>query len=200
LNLPNTRQWIDGVAVEFSAEADGVRNDGVMILISSHREARSQNAMGTSRFRIGQTELIVVFSTPPGKLEESHPAFGVILNNIQPDPQWSRAVAQWHRSQRSAPGRPDSSMTSNSSDGSIGDMMFESWQRRNDMNSAGQQSSIDGIREVQPWQTSTGTVRLSQNYNHAWELENGNLVMTNNANFNPMQAYHQSGEPLRVPN
>ncbi len=203
MNLPNARQWFDGVAVEFTSEADGVRNDGIMILISSHGEGQSQNAMGTSHFRIGHTELVLVLSTPPGQLEAGHPAFGVILNNIQPDPRWQQAVAQWHGAQRPAPGQPGGSLastSSSSSDSSIGDMMFESWQRRNGMNNAGQQRSIDGIREVQPWQTSNGTVRLSQNYNHAWELQNGNLVLTNNANFNPMQTFNQFGEALRRAN
>lgn len=201
MNLPGTRTWFDGVAVNFTSESEGVSNDGVMILVSRHDEASSQNAMGHSGFRMGQTMMVLVMTTPRGHLEAGHPAFGVILNNIQPDPQWSRAVAQWHAAQRPAPGQPRSMpVSTNSADTSIGDMMFESWQRRNDMNSAGQQRSIDGIREVQPWQTSTGTVRLSQNYNHAWELQNGNLVLTNNANFDPMQTFNQFGEPLRRAN
>jgi len=195
---PGSRSWYDGVAVSFSSVSEGVRNDGVMILISRHDEASAQSAMGTSQFRIGQTMMVLAITTPPGELDAGHPAFGVILNNIQPDPSWSQNMARWNASQRRVPVQPGSgTIASTGSEKSVGDMMFESWQRRNGMNNAGHQRSIDGLREVQPWQSSTGTVRLSQNYNHAWELQNGNVVLTNNANFNPMQSVNQFGQPMR---
>ena len=75
-------------------------------------------------------------------------------------------------------------------------MMFESWKRREGMNDAGQSAAVNGILEVENFQTSQGAVALSQNYANTWELGNGVLVQTNDANFNPMQTFNEFGTQL----
>lgn len=197
-NAANARAWVDGALITASTQSETGQNDAHILAITKHMEGQADASSG---FRFGETGVIIALYTPPGKLEEGHPAFGQILNNLRVNPQWQQVEAQWLQQYWKTVLRrptPVSGGATSSSSTSVGDMMFESWKRREGMQDAGHASSVNGIWEVQPWQTSSGnTVLLNQNYNHAWEMQNGSIVLTNDANFNPMQSLNQTGQEMR---
>jgi len=196
MNLPNARDWTDWSLLRVRASADGITSDSAVIGISMHYELSQVDAFNRMMItRGGVMSFIMILSTPVGALEQGHPAFPAILGNLRPNPAWQRAVAQWWQQQRrQQPGATSAS----TSDTSVSDMMFESWKRREGMRDAGQSRSVNGILEVQPYQSSAGPVLLSQNYDNAWELGDGSIVLTDDRNFNPMQTFGQFGEQMNA--
>jgi hypothetical protein len=177
---------------------EGITSEQAVIGVTLHAEMSMADVTGAPMVsRSGNTALVLVLSTPPGELETGHPAFPAILANFRPDPQWVQAVASW-RARQLGDHRDILTSSTASSGESVGDMMFESWKRRNAMSDAGHTRSVDSIMEVQPWQSSTGPVMLSQNYANAWELGDGTIVMTNDANLNPMQTFGQTGQEMNA--
>ncbi|MEL7343287.1 MAG: hypothetical protein AAFN59_00320, partial [Pseudomonadota bacterium] len=201
--LPNSNAWTDAVAITARATSETSQNDAQIIAVTHHLELYQNQQL---QARSGRTGIIIALTTPVGALDQGHPAFGVIMNNLQTNPQWQQARAQWWAAKKQgirndAAARRAAASASATSSSSVGDMMFESWKRREASSDASHQSAVNSIMEVQPYQTTSGqTVMLNQNYNHAWELSNGAVVMTNNANFNPMQTYGQTGQEMRNAN
>ncbi|AHD03114.1 hypothetical protein [Leisingera methylohalidivorans] len=184
--------WVDGVVIRAHVRTQQRENDAYFVVITKHAEANYSGAV----YRDGRTAIIMGIFTPVGKLDEGHPGFAPIINNLRVNPQWKHLEQKWWEIKLRQP-RPNVSSVAKA-DTSIGDMMFESWKKREGMKDAGHAKSVSGIWEVQPWKTPSGnTVMLNQNYNHAWQLQNGSIVLTNNANFNPMQAFNQTGQQMR---
>lgn len=180
--------WVDGVVITADVATETSKNDGYFLIITKHVEMH----YGQTVFRVGRTEMILGLFTPPGKLEKGHSAFGAILNNLRVNPQWQQVEAKWW-SQKVRAGN-EALRASSQANSSIGDMLYDSWKRRQNMQDAAHSNAVNGIWEVQPWESASGdTVLLNQNYDHAWELGNGNIVLTNDANFNPMQSTGQTG-------
>lgn len=197
--LPGVSILVDGVVASFTAESGGVRNDVALVLISRHTNATSTAGGSQYQFRIGRTALVLALFTPEGKLEEGHPAFGVILNNLRATPEWLQVTAKWW-ADRGRNQRPTSG-TASSGGGSIGDMMFESWKKREGIKDAGQKRTVNSIWEVQPYKTTGGdSILLNQNYSNAWELQDGSIVMTNDQFFNPVTTFNQTGQAMQPGN
>ncbi len=188
----SAKAWVDGVVIRAHVRTQQRENDAYIVVVTKHAEANYSGAV----YRDGRTAMIMGIFTPVGKLDEGHPGFAPIINNLRVNPQWKQLETQWWVNKLNQP-RPNPNIAAKA-DTSIGDMMFESWKKREGMRDAGHAKSINGIWEVQPWKTPSGnTVMLNQNYNHAWQLQNGSIVLTNNANFNPMQTYNQTGQQMQ---
>ncbi|MEM8915217.1 MAG: hypothetical protein AAGC83_05220 [Pseudomonadota bacterium] len=203
--LPSGQSWMDGVLVRAEVVEDGRQSDAYILALTLHWEISQNNGLvqgGPSISRGGNLVLGLVVATPPGRLEDGHPAFAAIMGNLRPRPQWNQNVANWWANQARATsgGSGAAPLSTPSSDtGSVTDMMFESWQRREGVRDAGQARSISGIWETQNFQTSTGgTVSLSQNYRNTWELGDGSLVQTDDDNFNPMETFNEFGTQLEA--
>lgn len=195
--LPNVQSWVDGVVLRISVVDEGRPAEAFFITLTHHWRAATPDGWGQGGMLIstgGVMEFALVVKAPPGKLDAGHPGFDAILGNLRADPRWNQRVAQWWASQRRPVSTGGGAGTSGGS--SVSDMMFESWKRREGMNDAGQSAAVNGILEVENFQTSQGAVALSQNYANTWELGNGVLVQTNDANFNPMQTFNEFGTQL----
>lgn len=185
--------WVDGVVIRAHVRTQTGENEAYVLFITKHAEAQYA---GGAVYRDGRTALILAALTPVGMLDQGHPGFAPIINNLRVNPQWQQIERQWWINKLNQP-RPNAG-GGGSSDTSIGDMMFESWKKREGMKDAGHSKSVNGIWEVQPWQTPSGnTVMLNQNYTHAWQLQDGSIVQTNNSNFNPMQTFNQTGQQMQ---
>jgi hypothetical protein len=72
-----------------------------------------------------------------------------------------------------------------------------SYRRRIGMQDTGHRKAIGGIGETQRYTDTTGkAVDLDMNYKHAWQLDDGSIVQTNDALFNPMQTFGKTGTEL----
>ena len=192
--MPNTRQWVDAAAVLTSVSVQGRALENAFLAITHHYEIVTPDplAPGNPMMMRGGTALVLIgMTTPAGRLDEGHPAFAVMLNNMRENPDWARRVQQWRARQTGA-------APAGGSDGqSVTDMMFESWKRREGMNDAGHASSISGVWETQGFQTPDGgQVSLPMHWDHAWQLQDGSIIMTDDQFYNPVQQDGQFGEQL----
>lgn len=195
--LPNIRQWYDGIMVRVRATIEGVETHTAFVVLTSHYEVATPDGWGQggmNQGRGGAIELLLAITTPAGELDAGHPSFPIILNNLRANPAWTHAVQQWWRNQNKP--APAMAATSPTDRGSVSDMMFESWKRRQGMSDAGQAKSVENIWETTRYNTAEGPVALSQNYNNAWQLNDGSFVLTDDNFFNPDQTFGQSGQQL----
>lgn len=196
------RQWQDGVMLRARTRVDGVEAETAVIVLSHHYEIATPDGWGRGGMivtRGGASATPIVISMPVGQFDLEHPGVVAVLSNLKADPAWMNAVAQWHARQRQAAlaARRNAPATTSGGGQSVGDMMFESWKRREGMKDAGQAKLVHGIHETRRFHTPNGQVTLSQNYNHTWRLKDGTYVQTDDAHFNPVQTFGQFGERLR---
>ena len=196
VNVPGAQTWVDAVAIKTEVVTPQQTLDGLVVAVTKHMSFDGS----AGSFRSGQTGMVVGFTTPQGKMNQGHPGIAAILNNLRPNPQWLQLEAQWWQQKKAELGGVITAQTSSaySSGKSIGDSMFESWQRRQRSEDSGFEKTINGIWEVEPWKTTEGeTMLLDQNYKYAWKLSNGSIVQTNDANFSPVAAYNQTGQQMQ---
>lgn len=85
------RAWADGVVIRAHVRTQQRENDAYFVVITKHAEANYDGAI----FRDGRTALVMGVFTPVGKLDEGHPGFVPILNNLRVNPQWKQLERQW---------------------------------------------------------------------------------------------------------
>lgn len=189
------QRWVDAAVVVTRATIEGIDYDTAFVVSSLHFQITTPDPLNPGSPMIargGNAGMVLALSTPVGKLDDGHPAFSVILQNLRENPSWSRAVAQWWARQNRQPSQP-----SGGSGESVTDMMFESWKRREGIKDQGHASSVNSIWEVQPYHLPDGgEIALSQDYSNAWLLEDDTIILTDDHLFNPLQEEGQFGQQL----
>ena len=81
----------------------------------------------------------------------------------------------------------------------ISDMQMGAWQSRNESMDRTQRERIEGIRGVETYTDPHygGTVQLSNQYQHAWQLKDGSYVLTDDVNFDPARDLGLQGQRLQ---
>lgn len=82
----------------------------------------------------------------------------------------------------------------------VNEIQMGTWQSRNESMDRTQRESIESIRNVETYNDPHygGTVQLSNQYQHAWQLRDGSYVLTDDPNFDPARALSLQGTKLRV--
>lgn len=82
----------------------------------------------------------------------------------------------------------------------LSDRQMATWQSKNESMDRTQRESIESIRGVETYNDPHygGTVQLSNQYQHAWQLKDGSYVLTDDVNFDPARALNVEGERLKV--
>lgn len=80
----------------------------------------------------------------------------------------------------------------------IADIQMGTWQSRNEGMDRQQRETIEGIRGVETYNDPHygGTVQLSNQYQHAWQLRDGSYVLTDDVNFEPGRDLGVTGQKL----
>jgi hypothetical protein len=81
----------------------------------------------------------------------------------------------------------------------INEIQMGTWQSRNQSMDRQQRETIEGIRGVETYNDPHygGTVQLSNQYQHAWQLRDGSYLLTDDPNFDPARALNIQGTRLR---
>jgi hypothetical protein len=81
----------------------------------------------------------------------------------------------------------------------INDIQMGTWQSRNESMDRQQRESIESIRGVETYNDPHygGTVQLSNQYQHAWQLRDGSYVLTDDPSFDPSRVLNVQGTKLR---
>jgi hypothetical protein len=81
----------------------------------------------------------------------------------------------------------------------ISEMQMGTWQSKNESMDRQQRETIESIRGVETYNDPHygGTVQLSNQYQHAWQLRDGSYVLTDDVNFDPNRAFGVQGTLLK---
>jgi hypothetical protein len=81
----------------------------------------------------------------------------------------------------------------------INDMQMGTWQRQNESSDRTQRESIESIRGVETYNDPHygGSVQLSNQYQHAWQLRDGSYLLTDDSNFDPNRDLGVQGQRLQ---
>ena len=76
----------------------------------------------------------------------------------------------------------------------IADSSMRSWRRRNAISERSRRESIESIRGVETYSTSSGTeqIELPFGYDHVWEMPDDTFILSDDAFYKP-----QNGTKLR---
>ena len=82
----------------------------------------------------------------------------------------------------------------------IREMSKQAWDRQQESADRRAREFSEYIRDVETYddpQSDLGQVELHSGYKHAWRLDDGTYVLTNDHMFNPAKATGQFGEELK---
>lgn len=81
----------------------------------------------------------------------------------------------------------------------INAMQMGTWQSKNESMDRQQRETVESIRGVETYNDPKygGTIQLSNQYQHAWQLRDGSYVLTDDVNFDPNRAFGVQGTLLQ---
>ena len=133
---------------------------------------------------------------------EFDPAFYEALRrSFLPNPQWEALIAGHNqtmgRIQRK--GVMDRARIHNQAMSEIADMRKQAWDAQQKSADVRAREFAEVIRDVETYSDEWapgGQVELSSFYEHAWRLDDGSYLLTNDAGFQPYAAFGMDGEVL----
>ena len=157
----------------------------------------SMPMMGESRSKKLSILSTAAMHAPDGQLDLN--LFNHMVASIQPGPEWSARMNQHtlEMSRTSANGARERAQIQANTQAQIAASRDRAWQEQQAANESSHASYIQSIRGVQQYHDpSAGAVELSNQYDHAWRLQNGTHIQTNNPNFNPWVGLGVDGEEM----
>jgi hypothetical protein len=137
---------------------------------------------------------------PKGQFDQLKPIGIVMLQSLQRNPQWNQQVAAFcqQRQQNILNAQKQSIANSTASFNATEQRISDTHAQEDQQDQAFDQhmanidkqsdEEADYQREVSPWTSSDGsTVKLPTAYSYAWQGADGNVIMNNDAGYNPNQ-------------
>jgi hypothetical protein len=126
----------------------------------------------------------------------------MLRKSARPNPQWLALMAQHNAkmSQINIKGARDRSRIITQTGEEIRQIQNESWRNQNASQDRMQRETIESIRGVETYNDPYhgGTVELDNSYKHAWQLNDGSYVLSDDPSFEPYTATGQDGKILEV--
>ena len=124
-----------------------------------------------------------------------------LRRSITPDQNWLNQTAQHAQKldKIATKGIVDRAKITSRSQAEIAEMTHKAWQSNQRSSDARAADFVNTIREVENYRDPMaigGQVELSNQYNHAWRLQDGSYVLTDDASFQPQLELGVSGQPL----
>lgn len=179
----------NGRAMREAIAANGVVTESVL----------NMPMTGTSRSVKVSIASAAAMRAPDGQLDFD--LFARLCHSVQIDPGWQARMQQHDRAMAaaSARGAIEAGRIRAAANADIAADSHGAWQERQAASDRGHASYIDALRGVQNYRdpdTSTGTVELSNQYQHAWRLQDGSYLQTDSGSFNPWVDLGVDGQAL----
>ncbi len=126
----------------------------------------------------------------------------LIRKSVRPGAEWSQEIARHHavlnRQNREHATRM--SQITSQTNAEIGDIIHQGYRDRETIRDRGQRETIEAIRGVETFNDpiNGGTVQLDNTYKHAWQLQDGSYVLTDDEFFSPYQSFGIDGHRLQI--
>lgn len=195
-----TRTWVDAGELLFAFNEGGRDMRGSAAATVVFSMTRTQ-APGTQ-----QMDALTGFAfpgygvtAPNGKLNLNF--FEAIRKTIQPNPQWTQRIANHNGAiaQVALEENRKRAAIIASSNAEIAKIREQAWNAAQESADRRAREFGEMIRGVETYNDANapgGTVQLSNLYDHAWRLDDGSYVLTNDASFQPYRDLGVDGQRL----
>lgn len=194
------RTWVEAGELLFAYADRGVEMRGVVSAAAVFTLMRSHNGMGGSMDALtGATFPVWAASAPNGRLNLGF--LEAIRRSIKTNPQWERrisghnvAIAQVAIEESRK--RADMIARSNAEISRIRQEAWSAYQESADRRAREFGELIRGVETYTDGYAPGGSVELSRNYDHAWRMNDGSYILTNDASFDPWKDLQLEGRKL----
>ncbi len=207
------RTWVDAGELLIAYEVAGRQVREAITSINAFTHTRMPSLDPRQSMELLQGETLSAFSMrmPAGALDFKQVA--ALRQAIHVAPEWnarirqgaderSRIATESNRviAEQNRRGAAERSEIIARTGREVNDIQMGTWQSRNESMDRTQRESIESIRGVETYNDPKygGTVQLSNQYPHAWQLTDGSYVLTDDVNFDPQRAFGVAGQRLKV--
>jgi hypothetical protein len=196
------RTWVEGGEVLVAYQANGIDMRESISTAVSFSLMQMDGMMGMPGTEVLTASTLPGFAmrAPAGQLDFQ--LAETIRTSNEVNPEWQRRMNQHNAAIAGIQlqgARERSRITAETGE-SILDMQMDTWRRSNESSDYLAREGSEAIRGVETYNDpiNGGTVELDNQYNNAWQLDDGRYILTNDAGFNPYQTFGQGGQQLEV--
>lgn len=125
-----------------------------------------------------------------------------IRKSIRPGLEWQQEIAKHQAvlARQNSQHASKMSQITTRANSEISDIIHQGYRERSAIQDRGHRETIESIRGVETYNdpVNGGTVQLDNTYSHAWQLDDGSYVLTNDNFFDPNAGYGVGGHLLQV--
>jgi hypothetical protein len=207
------RTWVDGGELLIAYEVAGrpVREAITSINSFIHTRMPSLGAGRPPELLQGETMAAFSMRMPAGALDFKQVA--ALRQAVHVAPEWNARILQGINerarianesnrviAEQNRRGAAERSEIIARTGREVNEIQMGTWQSRNESMDRTQRESVESIRGVETYNDPKygGTVQLSNQYQNAWQLNDGSYVLTDDASFDPQRAFGVPGQRLKV--
>lgn len=151
-------------------------------------------------FLMGNSTPAFAMRAPDGALDFR--LFDAIHRSLKPNPEWSARMAKHNAAiaRTNLKGAADRAAISSQTSREVAEIMNKGWYARQESADRMHEKTVRAIRGVELYADPVEgrPVELPNIYNHAWRLQDGTYMMTDDPNFDPNAQFGVNGIRLQV--
>ena len=196
------RSWVEAGEALLAYHHNGVevRETVAVAAVFSVMRTEAMSGMPASESWTGATLPGFAARAPAGSLDFR--TAEMIRKSIRPGPEWSARIAQHDATMAGIQleGARERSRIIARTGEEIRQMQADSWRRQSESSDRLARESSEAIRGVETYEDPYvgGTVELDNSYEHAWQLNDGTYVLTDDHFFEPYRDLGIDGRRLEV--
>lgn len=195
------RTWVEAgeVLVAFTDHGRDMR--GTIAAAAVFSRSQSNYGTGPMDALTAYTFPAYAVAVPNGQLDIGF--FEAVRRSIKPNPQWEQRISN-HNTAIGRVAIEESRKRANiiaRSNEEIARIRQETWSSQQESSDRRAREFGEAIRGVETYHDDNapgGTVELSHLYDHAWRLNDGSYVLTNDVNFDPWRDLQVEGRRLEA--
>lgn len=206
------RSWVDAGELLIAYEVNGkeVREAVSTVVFFTHTRIQGLSGMPSTELLQGAAGPGFAMRMPNGAL--NFKMIEALRQSVRAAPEWSARIRKANDDRHNATMAANRQMAQDNmreiqkrgeimtqTRNEINAMQMGTWQSRNESMDRNQRETIESIRGVETYNDPHygGTVQLSNQYQHAWQLRDGSYVLTDDVNFDPSRAFGVQGTLLQ---
>lgn len=201
-SMGEVRTWVEAGEALLAYQQDGVAMRETVAFAVVFNSVRNEAMMGMPAMEYwgGTTLPGYAMRAPSGQLDLK--LAEMIRKSVRGQPEWSARIAQ-HNNKIAGihlKGARDRSRIIAKTGEEVLDMQMEGWRRRNESSDRMGRETSETIRGVETYNDPYhgGTVDLDNTYEHAWQLNDGTYVLTDDPSFEPFRQLGIDGRQLEA--
>ncbi len=201
--MGESRTWVEAGEVRATYRENGVERVGSIAAVAVFSLMRNDPGLGTGTLDAlnGSTYPAYATSAPTNRHDAA--LYEAIRASIQTDPQWSQRISGHDLAIGRVAleeGRKRAAAIARSNE-EISRIRSEAWEAYSvsaDRRARDFADALVGVQTYRDVDAPGGTATLSNSYDHAWRLNDGTYVLSNDSSFDPWRDLKLEGKKLEV--